>query len=45
MGSVVGVILSFLRTTVGFVAEHTWLLFVFVAGLFGVWLMHKVKKS
>ena len=34
---VVGAILSFLGKTVGFVAEHTWALIVFVAGLVGWW--------
>ena len=33
LGSVVGV--SFLGKAVGFVAEHTWTLFVFIAGLVG----------
>ena len=32
VGSVVGTILSFLRKAVGFVAEHTWALIVFVVG-------------
>ena len=45
LGSVVGAILSFLRKAVGFVAEHTWTLIVFVVGLIGVWLMQKVKKD
>ena len=31
--SVVGAILSFLGKAVGFAAEHTWALIVFVAGL------------
>ena len=31
VGSAVGAILNFLRKTVGFVAEHTWALIVFVA--------------
>ena len=44
-GSVVGAILSFLGKGVGFVAEHTWALIVFVAGLAGWWLMQKVKKN
>ena len=44
MGSVVGVILSFLEKVVGFVAEHTWALTVFVAGLIGWWLMQKVRR-
>ena len=43
--SVVGAILSFLGKTVGFVAEHTWALIVFVAGLVGWWSMQKVKKG
>ena len=34
-GSVAGAILSFLARAVGFVAEHTWTLIVFVAGLAG----------
>ena len=44
-GSVVSAILSFLGKAVGFVAEHTWALIVFVVGLIGVWLMQKVKKG
>ena len=43
--SVFGAILSFLGKTVGFVAEHTWALIVFVAGLVGWWLMQKFKKE
>ena len=39
VGSVVGTILSFLGKAVGFVAEHTWVLIVFIVGLIGVWLM------
>ena len=45
VGNVVGAILSSFGKTVGFVAEHTWALIVFVAGLVGWWLMQKVKKS
>ena len=45
MGSVFGAILSFLGTTVGFVAEHTWALIGLFAGLNGVWLIQKVKKG
>ena len=45
VGSAVGTILDFLGKTVGFVAEHTWALIVFVAGLVGWWLIQKVKKS
>ena len=45
VGNVVGAILSSFGKAVGFVAEHTWALIVFVAGLVGWWLMQKVKKS
>ena len=45
VGSVVGAILNFLRKAVRFVAEHTWGLIVFVAGLIGYWLIQKVKKD
>ena len=43
--SLVAAILSFLGKAVGFVAEHTWALIVFVAGLIGVWLIQRVKKG
>ena len=42
--SVVGAILSFFGKALEFVTEHTWALIVFVAALFGVWLIQKVKK-
>ena len=45
VGNVVGAILSLLGKTDGFVAEHTWTLIIFAAGLIGVWLMQRVKKS
>ena len=45
VGNVVGAALSFLGKIAEFVAEHTWALIVFVAGLVGWWLMQKVKKS
>ena len=45
VGNVVGAILSSFGKAVGFVAERTWALIVFVAGLVGWWLMQKVKKS
>ena len=37
--SVVGAILSFLEKAIGFVAQHTWALIVFIVGLIGWWLM------
>ena len=43
VGNIVGT--SFLKKAVGFVAEHTWALIVFVAGLVSWWLMQKVKKD
>ena len=43
--SVVGAILSFLGKAVGFVAENTWTLIVFVVGVAGWWLMQRIKKS
>ena len=43
LGSIVGA--SFLEKAVGFVAEHTWALIIFVVRLIGVLLMQKVKKS
>ena len=45
VGTIVVAILSFLGKAVGFVAEHTWALTVFVAGLIGWWLMQKLKKD
>ena len=45
VGSLVGVILCFFGKVVGFVAEHTWALIVFVAGLIVVWLMQKVRPN
>ena len=44
-GNVVSAILSFLGKVIGFVAEHTWTLIIFVAGLIAWWLMEKVKKD
>ena len=43
--SVVGAILSFPGKAVGFVAKHTWALIVFLVGLVGVWLMHRVQRK
>ena len=45
VGSLVGAILSFLGKAVGFIAEHKWVLIVFVAGFIGVWLMQRAKKD
>ena len=45
VGSVVGAILSFLSKAVGFAAEDTWALIVFVAGHIGIWLIKRVKKG
>ena len=45
IGSVADSILSFLGKAVGFAAEYTWALIVFVVGLTGWWLMQEVKKD
>ena len=45
VGSVVGAILSLLRKAVGFIAEHTWVLIVFAAGLIGARLMKRVSRK
>ena len=45
VGSIVGAILSFLGRALGFVAEHTWALIVFVVGVVGWWLMQKVQRK
>ena len=45
VGSVVGAILSLLGKAVGFVAEHTWALIFFAAGVIGWWLIQKNKKD
>ena len=45
VGSVVVTILIFLGKAVGFDAEHTWTLIVFVAELIGVWLIQRAKKG
>ena len=45
VGSVVGVILSFLGKAIGFVAEHAWALIFFLTGLIGVWLMQMVLRE
>ena len=43
IGSGVVSFLSLLGKAVGFVAEHTWALTVFAAGLIGWWLMQKIR--
>ena len=45
VGSVFGATSSFLGKAVRFVAEHTWAIIAFVAGLVGWWLMQKVTQS
>ena len=44
-GRIFGAILSFLGKIIGFVAENTWALIVFVVGFIGWLLMQKVKKD
>ena len=45
IGSVAYAILNFLGKAVGFAAEHTWVLIIFVVGPTAWWLMQKVKKD
>ena len=45
MGSVVGAILILLGKAIEFVAEHTLVLIVSVAGLIGVWLMQRASRK
>ena len=45
VGSIVGAILSFLGKAIVFVAEHTWALIVFAAGLIGASLIQRVSKK
>ena len=45
VGIVVGTILSFHGKAVRFIAEHTWVLIAFAAGLIGVWLMQRVSRK
>ena len=45
VGSVIGAILSIFGKAVGFVAEHTCALIVFVAGLIGLWQALQAKIS
>ena len=44
-GNIFGFILSFLGKSVGFLAEHIFALIVFVAGIFEVCLIQKVKNQ
>lgn len=44
-GSVDSAILNFLGKVVGFAAEHTWALTVFVPGLFWIWIIQKIKNQ
>ena len=45
IGSIISGILNFLKTAVGFLAQHVWLLIVFVIGLIGSWLFREVSKK
>ena len=45
VGSVIGAILSLLGKAAGFVAEHTWSVIVFAAGLIGAWLMLEIQRK
>ena len=43
--AIVESVVSFLGKVVGFVAEHTRISIVFVAGRIGVWLMQRVSRK
>ena len=45
IGSIISGILKFLKTAVTFLAQHVWLLIVFVIGLIGSWLFREVSKK
>ena len=45
IGSIISGILNCLKTAVGFLAQHVWLLIVFVIGLIGSWLFREVSKK
>ena len=45
IGSIVSGILNFLKKAVGFLAEHVWLLIVFVAGFIRSWIWREVSKK
>ena len=45
IGSIISGILNFLKTAVGFLAQHVWLLIVFIVGLISSWLFREVNKK
>ena len=45
IGSIISGILNFLKTAVGFLAQHVWLLIVFIIGLISSWLFREVNKK
>ena len=45
VGRIVRAILSLLGAAVRFADEHTWILFVFIEALFGIWLIQNVKNG
>ena len=45
IGSIISGILNFLKTAVGFLAQHVWLLIVFIVGLVSSWLWREVNKK
>ena len=45
IGSIISGILNFLKTAVGFLAQHVWLLIVFIVGLVSSWIWREVSKK
>ena len=45
IGSIISGILNFLKTAVGFLAQHVWLVIVFLVGLVSSWLWREVSKK
>ena len=45
IGSIISGILNFLKTAVGFLAQHVWLVIVFLVGLVSSWIWREVSKK
>ena len=45
LGSIISGILNFLKKNVGFLAQHVWLLIVFLVGLVSSWIWREVSKK
>ena len=45
IGSIIVGVLNFLKKAVGFLAQHVWLLIVFIVGLIGSWIWREISKK